>query len=91
MAADKIARGRAAEALLENALLREVLEGLDAAYTAAWRNAPSLEAREDCHRYVRLTERLIGDIASIANTGKLEQARIKELERGRKGLSWPVH
>jgi hypothetical protein len=90
MALDKVERGRAAEALLENPLLREVLNALGAYYTAAWRSAATPEAREDCHRYVRLTEKLIGDIASIANTGMLERARIKELERGKKGLLWPT-
>ena len=76
--------------MLENPLLIEVLAGLDAAYVSAWRAARTPEAREDCHRYVLLTEKLVADIRSIANTGRLEAARIKELERGRQGVPRPM-
>jgi hypothetical protein len=86
---DKIERGHAAEALLQNSLLRDVLAGLEAGYTAAWRTAATIEAREDCHRHVRLIEKLAADISSIAHTGQLEQARIKELE-GRRAHLWPI-
>jgi hypothetical protein len=37
-----------------------------------------------------LAEKLIADIKSIANTGRLEAARLKELDRGKKGFSWPT-
>ncbi len=88
---DKTERGRAAQALLDNGLLREALAGLDATYTAAWRAATTPEAREDCHRYMKLVEKLTADLTSIATSGALEQARLRELERGKKGmLSWPI-
>lgn len=88
---DKTQRGYQAEALLQNELFRETLNILDEYYTAAWRAARTVEAREDCFRYVQLVEKLIADITSVANTGKLEQARLKELERGKKGIiPWPM-
>ena len=87
---DKIERGRAAEALLQNALLREVLAGLDAAYVAAWRAASTPEAREDCHRTMRLTEKFAADLSSIAHTGRLEEARRKELQGQKRVLIWPI-
>lgn len=86
---DKIQRGLQADGLLENPLFREVMNTLDDVYTASWREARTVEAREDCYRYVKLTEKLIADIQSVATTGKIEQARVHELERGKKGLSWP--
>lgn len=89
---DKLARGQAAEALLSNELFRETLNQLDDAYTAAWRQAKTVEAREDCYRYVKLVEKLITDIQSVSTSGQLEQARLKELERGKKGiLTWPTN
>lgn len=87
---DKIQRGLQADALLENPLFREVMNTLDDSYTAAWREAKTIEAREDCYRYVKLTEKLIADIQSVSNTGKIEQARRQELERGKKGFTWPT-
>lgn len=87
---DKIERGRAARALLENGLLREALAGLDAAYVAAWRTAATAEAREDCHRFIRLAEKFAADLSSIAHTGRLEEARLKELQGKRGILSWPI-
>lgn len=79
----QVTRGVQADALLSNSLFREVLNQLDEIYTASWRAATTVEAREDCFRYVRLIERLIEDIQSISNTGKLAQLRIMELERGK--------
>lgn len=86
---DKINRGYQAKFLLENELFREVLNTLDEVYTAAWREAKTPEAREDLHRYVKVCERIVTDIQSIANTGVIEQARQDELERGKKGFPWP--
>ena len=87
---DAIRRGESARALLDNALLREALKGLEAHYMAAWRLGRSVEAREDCHRYVVLVEKLGADLTSIATTGALERQRLAELEGGRKfSLAWP--
>lgn len=83
---DKLQRGISAQTLLENEIFRETMNTLDGFYTAAWRDAKTLEAREDCYRYVKLIERLIADIQSVATTGKIEQARQNELEGKRK--SW---
>lgn len=84
----KINRGSQAQALLENSLLQEALSALEQAYTAAWRAGRTLEAREDCHRYIKLIEKLKSDIQSIANTGALEQARINQLEGQRGKIAW---
>ena len=87
---NKTERGHQAQLLLENALLKEILSGLDAEYHAAWRKATTVDAREDLHRYVKVLERISSDLQIIAQTGQLERARIKELETGKKGLSWPL-
>lgn len=86
-----IQRGIQADALLQNELFRDVLNQLDGLYTAAWREAKTPEAREDCFRYVKLVERLVQDITTISTTGKLAQARIRELERGKRGMTWPTN
>ena len=61
---------------------------LDGVYTKAWREAKTVEAREDCYRYVKIIENIITDLQSVINTGKIEQARQNELEGKRKSL-WP--
>lgn len=53
---------------------------LDGLYHASWRNARTVEAREDLHRYVTVRDRIITDIKSIALTGKLEEKRLEELQ-----------
>lgn len=77
---DKVQRGIAAQHLLQNELLQEILNELDGTYHAKWRIAKTVEAREDLHRYVMVLERLTADIRTIATTGKLEEERLKVLE-----------
>lgn len=87
---NKSERGTQAEVLLENPLFKEILSDLDAEYHRSWRDAKTVEAREDLHRYVKVLERISSDLLVIAQTGKLERARLKELEGGKRGLldSW---
>jgi hypothetical protein len=88
---DEIQRGLQAQALLENQYLRDALNALDQQYHAAWRNAKTVEAREDCHRYVCLIEKLVADLQSTATTGKLKEARLKELEGAKRSIfTWPT-
>ena len=77
---DKIERGRVAQALLDNELLKEILNTLDGTYHAKWRVAATVEAREDLFRYVKVLEHLAADIRNIVTTGKLEEKRLAELE-----------
>ena len=84
----EVARGRAAELLMENDTFREVMNGLDAQYHAAWRLAKTVEAREDCHRYVCLVERFLADIKAIADNGQFAAQRLKELS-GKRLIQWP--
>ena len=75
--------------LLQNALLKELLNELDGEYHALWRSAKTVEAREDLHRYVKVLERITSDLQSIANSGKLEQRRQNELTGDRGTVLWP--
>lgn len=77
---NKVERGIAAKLLLENELLKEILNGLDETYHAKWHTAATVEAREDLHRYVRVLEQLTADIRTIATTGKLEEQRLAILD-----------
>ena len=88
---DKIARGIAADHLLKNELLREILNTMDEAYTAAWRAAKTVEAREDCHRYATLLTNFVADIQSVANTGAIEAERQRQLEGKPRDIgAWPM-
>lgn len=76
---DKVERGISARHLLENELFKEVMLELDGVYHAAWRNAKTVEAREDLHRYVTVRDQIIKDIQTIVTTGKLEEQRLEQL------------
>ncbi len=78
--AEKIERGIKAKALLENEFFNECFDKLEAAYVAAWRQALTVELREDAHRYVTLIGWLKEHLKRIADTGKLEEKYQADLE-----------
>lgn len=82
---DKVERGQRAEILLKDPLLRQTLEGLEDEYVKAWKQARTLDAREDAHRLVRLIERFRDHLASLAFTGALTSRQHRDLE-GREGF-----
>lgn len=85
---NKIERGIAAQHLLENAMFRQALNDLDSEYHAAWHEAKTVAAREDCHRYVTLIPKLVEDLQSIMTTGNLEQRRLDELQGSNTRKLW---
>jgi len=87
---NKTERGYQAEQLLENGLFKEILSELDGEYHRAWREAKTVEAREDLFRYVKVLERIAIDIKQVAVTGQLERKRLEALEGGKRGIwdSW---
>ena len=86
---DKIQRGHAAQALLDNELLKECFVTLSDNYTQAWFDGRTVDVREDCHRYVQLIAKLKQDLTSIATTGAFERKRLDELE-GKRKIPWPI-
>lgn len=77
---DKVERGQRAEILLKDPLLRQTLNGLEAEYVKAWKQARTLDAREDAHRLVRLIDRFRDHLASLAFTGTLTSRQSADLE-----------
>lgn len=82
---EKANRGEEAKRLLENVILQEALSALDQIYIQAWRNAQTLEAREDLYRYVTITKQFKSDLEAIVKDGQFAVDRLKKLE-GRKKL-----
>lgn len=88
---DDIQRGVSAKQLLENELLRETLNRMDEEYTAAWRAATTLEAREDCWRLTKCLEKFVQHLTSISTTGQIKERDREELEgRAKRGFRWPT-
>jgi hypothetical protein len=85
---NKLERGRAAQQLMDNSLLQECFAALSDQYTASWRAARTVEAREDCHRYMTVIDKLKDDIRSIATTGGLERKRLQALEGNKGVITW---
>lgn len=77
---DKVERGQRAEILLKDPLLRQTLEGLEEEYIKAWKQARTLDAREDAHRLIHLIERFRDHLASLAFTGTLTSRQNADLE-----------
>lgn len=77
---DKVERGQRAEVLLKDPLLRQTLEDLEEEYIKAWKQARTLDAREDAHRLIHLIERFRDHLASLAFTGTLTSRQSADLE-----------
>lgn len=77
---EKILRANEAKQLLNNDIFKRVMNELDAEYHARWHEAVTVEAREDLHRYVKLTEKIVTDIQAIVAEGAFAQARKDQLE-----------
>lgn len=76
--AEKIERGHQAILLLQHPLLKEVFDKLDGEYHRRWRAATTVEDREDLFRCVKSVETVLADLATIAETGKLEKLRLDD-------------
>lgn len=77
---DKVERGQRAEILLKDPLLRQTLKGLEEEYIKAWKQAKTLDAREDAHRLIHMIERFREHLASLAFTGALTSRQNADLE-----------
>ena len=78
-------RATRAKEVLGNEAFMGTLESLEIAYVQAWKNAKTVEAREDAFRYVQLCKKFERDLQSVVLDGQLVGKRVKELG-GRK--SW---
>lgn len=76
---DKVERGQRAEILLKDPLLKQTLEGLEDEYVKAWKQARTLDAREDAHRLIHLIERFRDHLASLSVA--ISEHRTSELTR----------
>jgi hypothetical protein len=76
-----IVRGANARALLEDELLVESFEKLEAEYIAAWRITPArdTDARERLWQAVNIVGKLREHIAKVLADGKLAQRQLDEL------------
>ena len=79
-------RASEAQRLIDNVAFVEAVANLDKTYIQAWRNAKTVEAREDAHRYMMLLNRFSADLKAMVFDGAVTDKRIVELE-GRK-RSW---
>lgn len=83
---DSIERGAQADALLRSDIFKTALDNLDAEYHRLWRQAKTVESREDLHRYVTLIGKLVSDLRNMVVTGELERKRQEELSGEKKGI-----
>jgi len=73
-----IRRAAGAQQLLDNALLTELLDGLEAEATKAWRRSDAHDqaARETAYHDIAAVERLRKALRSLADDGKVAKTQI---------------
>jgi hypothetical protein len=81
-------RGARAEALLNDELLKEAFDTLDAAYVKAWRDtgAKDDDARQRLWQAVQIVSKVKDHLQSVASGGKLAQRELNDLAGKRKYL-----
>ena len=70
-----------AQRLLDDEMLKDAFNGLDDAYTAAWRATliDDVSGREKLFLAINIVGKVRDHLGSIVNNGKLAQAELKEL------------
>ena len=79
----RLHRASEAKRLIESEAFVEAISGLDKTYIQAWRNAKTVEVREDAHRYMMLLNKFSADLKAMVFDGAVTDKRVIELE-GRK-------
>lgn len=82
---ERMHRADEARAVLENKAFKEAVAVLESHYIEAWRQAKTVDVREDAHRYVSICSKIVSDIRAMLLDGELTRKRVKELA-GRKSL-----
>ena len=78
---EAVARAARAQKLIDDELLTEAFEGLENAYTAAWRSTAidDAGAREKLFLAINIVGKVRDHLTGIVTNGKLAQAELKEL------------
>lgn len=86
---ERAARADRVKQVIESEWFIDAIRNMDRHYVSIWRNAKTVEAREDAHRYAMLLDKFVKDLKSVVMDGAFAVERIKELE-GRKGGPFKV-
>jgi hypothetical protein len=83
---ERAARASRVRELTENEHFVQAVKNVDDAYILAWRNAKTVEAREDIYRRMILLNEVVKDLRSTITDGAFAAERIRELEGQKGGL-----
>jgi hypothetical protein len=74
-------RASRAKALLDDDMLQEAFDSLDAAYVKAWRDSDPRDddGRQRLWQAIQVLGKVRGHLVSVVNNGKLAQAEIDQL------------
>lgn len=83
---ERIARGERAQRILEEQIVVDALDTLERQYIAAWRSAKTVEAREDCHRYIKVLEKFKAHFGQAMGDGAMARRELSEISGKRFSL-----
>jgi len=86
---ERIHRASLAAQILGNEAFVEATNRLANHYINAWKAAQTVEAREDCHRYMKVCSQFARDLEAMVTDGQIVQSRLRELE-GKSRKRWGV-
>ena len=76
-------RGRRAQELLDNELLKAALDAIEAEVVAQWEQCPARdkEGKEACWQLIKTSKKFRGILLGYIDTGKLAADNIKRFDR----------
>lgn len=77
-AREKVSLGQRAKALLDNKLLNECFEAMEASCTRSWKASETAEEREEVWRLLKAVELLRGMLSQYVTTGKIAADNLRE-------------
>lgn len=83
---ERVARADRVKQIIESDWFIDTIRNMDRHYVSIWRNAKTVEAREDAHRYAMLLDKFVKDLKSVVMDGAFAVERIKELEGQKRPL-----
>lgn len=79
-------RGERAQALLDNPLLNEAFDAVDATLVSIWREAKTVDVREQAHIAVKLLPQIRQVIEAHVKEGELARKKLEEMVKPKRRI-----
>ena len=85
---ERVARARRTQEILEDPVMLEALQAVDATYWTEWRSSPvrDQDAREKIYQRLKALDDVLGHLKTFLEDGKLAQQQIDKAASGKRSF-----